>query len=63
MKNFIIILAVFGLSACATVDERFANPVDVKHPGMQVFLDYQKAINSESKFDDEKKAFFLSRHV
>lgn len=58
VKNFIIILAVFGLSACATVDERFANPVDVKHPGMQVFLDYQKAINSESKFDDEKKAFF-----
>ena len=53
-----IALSVLFLYSCATVDERFTQPEDATHPGMQVFLSYQKAITSDSKFDDELKAFF-----
>ena len=58
IKGFVFSISVLVLFSCAVVDKRFSNPEDAVHPGMLVFLNYQKAINSESKFDDEIQLFF-----
>jgi|GEM_PF-969944 len=58
LRNFVFSISVLALFSCATVDKRFADPEDAVHPGVQVFLDYQKSINSESEFDDEMQLFF-----
>jgi hypothetical protein len=58
VKRFIVPVFVLGLYSCATVDKRFSNPEDAVHPGMQVFLDYQASINSDSGFDDGVPLFF-----
>ncbi len=58
IKNCAVVLSVLFLYSCATVDDRFVKPEDADHPGMKVFLDFQKAITSDSKFDDEIKAFY-----
>ncbi len=58
VRNFLSFVSVIVLCSCATMDQRFANQEDLAHPGMQVFLDYQKSINTESDFDDEIKSFF-----
>lgn len=58
MRNFVVVWSILFLYSCATVDERFTKPEDAIHPGMQVFLNYQKAIASGSDFDDEVKVFF-----
>ena len=58
VRNFLSFVSVVVLCACATMDQRFANQEDLAHPGMQVFLDYQKSINTESDFDDDIKSFF-----
>ena len=58
VRNFLSFVSVVFLCSCATMDQRFANQEDLVHPGMQVFLDYQKAINTESDFDDDMKSFF-----
>ena len=58
VRNFLSLAAILALCSCATVDDRFSNPDDAIHPGMQVFLEYQKAITIESDFDDEIKSFF-----
>ena len=58
IKSCAVMLSVVFLYSCATIDKRFAKPEDAVHPGMQVFLNYQKTITSDSAFDDEIKAFF-----
>ena len=58
VKHLITLASILALYSCATIDQRFANQDDAIHPGMQVFLDYQKAITIESDFDDEIKSFF-----
>ena len=58
LRNFVFSISVLALFSCATVDKRFADPEDAVHLGVQVFLDYQKSINSESEFDDEMQLFF-----
>ena len=57
-RNLVVLMSVLALFSCVTVDERFADPEDAIHPGMQVFLNYQKVINSDSEFDDEIQLFF-----
>ena len=58
LRNFVFSISILALFSCATVDKRFTDPEDAVHPGVQVFLDYQKSINSESEFDDEMQLFF-----
>ena len=58
VRHFVSFAAILALCSCATIDDRFRNPDDAIHPGMQVFLEYQKAITIESDFDDEIKSFF-----
>ena len=58
VRHFVSLAAILALCSCATIDDRFSNPDDAIHPGMQVFLEYQKAITIESDFNDEIKSFF-----
>ena len=58
VKHFITLVSILALYSCATIDQRFANQDDAIHPGMQVFLDYQQAITTDSEFDDGIQSFF-----
>ena len=45
VRNFLSLAAILALCSCAIVDDRFSNPDDAIHPGMQVFLEYQNIVD------------------